>query len=339
MKALKYIGLSLLTLVLLFTVFGWFQNPQFSVSRTTLVHAKMPVVFEQFNSMENRISWSPWERQDSTMVTTLGTTRSGVGAEYSWTSSNSGNGSLRYTEVVPEQLIQSEVFFGMGEDEEPTQELIIFSQSEDGVKVTWEIHMDMGGNPFSRLMGRYMDDMLGPTLENGLASMKEISENAPQFINTTGVDIQVSVVESKPYIGILDSCSTEEMEQKISAAFGALGQFIHQNNLNIVGYSQISYHKWEPPTKVVFEPRFIVSEIPNISNENVHSGSTFGGNVIKATHVGSYESSGKVWMAMDQFVEDNQLTVVGSPWEEYENNPQTEPDTAKLITHIYYPIQ
>jgi uncharacterized protein YndB with AHSA1/START domain len=176
MKTLKYIVLSILSLVAIFVLFGLFQDKEVSVSRSIVINAPVSNVFDQFNDLEKRVSWSPWETLDSTMITTIGEIGKGAGASYSWTSENQGSGTIKYSEVVENQLIQSELYFGSPEDA-PAQGLIIFSEVSDGVKVTWEVHMDMGNNPIMRIMGRYMDEMVGETFEQGLGSVKEICEN------------------------------------------------------------------------------------------------------------------------------------------------------------------
>lgn len=175
MKTVIYIVTSLLILVLLFVGFGFMQDQNVSVSRSVLVQAPMDDVFDQFNNLEKRLVWSPFEAQDSTMVPVLGDITKGVGAYYTWTSEDQGPGKIKYAEVIGNQLIESELYFG--EDvEEPAQGLMIFKQAEDGVNVTWEVHMDMGMNPFMRILGRYLDDMVGPSFESGLQSMKTIAE-------------------------------------------------------------------------------------------------------------------------------------------------------------------
>ena len=176
MKTLKYIGFSLLSLSIIFVAFGMFQDKEVSVSRGIIVNAPMNEVFDQFNDLNKRLLWSPFEAQDTSMRTTLGDITKGVGASYTWKSNTTVNESILYTEVVENQLIESELQFS-ADDENPAQGLVIFTDVEDGVKVTWEVHMNMGNNPFLRIMGRYMDDIVGSTFEKGLDAMKKIAED------------------------------------------------------------------------------------------------------------------------------------------------------------------
>lgn len=193
MKSLKYIGTSLSILLLIFLAFAYLQDKEVYISRSTVINAPMEIVFEQFNDLEKRLKWSPWEAEDSTMVATLGDITKGVGANYSWTTESSGDGSLRYTEVVAHQLIQSDLYFGL---DEPSQELLIFKPVADGIHVTWEVRTNLGNHPLMRIMGRYMEDMVAPFFESGLASVKQLSEQEfeitmeleKQMIDSTAMD-------------------------------------------------------------------------------------------------------------------------------------------------------
>jgi len=342
MKTLKYVIASVIILGLIFVGFGYMQESQVSVSRSVIIPAPISDVFDQFNDLEKRLKWSPWEAADSTMITTIGDVSKGVGASYSWTSENSGDGTISYKEVVENQLIESVLQFG---EEDPAQGLIIFSGVADGTKVTWEVHMDMGNNPFARLMGRYMDDMVGPTFEDGLQSVKEIcesniAEQAQALIdNYADVSISEIVVESKPCISILDSCYLDEIGERFERHYGDLGAFVGKNKLQITGFSRAIYHLWEPPTKVVFEPLFVLDKSAESTLSNIKVGTTYAGKVITATHIGSYEKSAHVWEALDNYIKNHNLEMNGSPWEQYENTPRDEPDPNKYITHIFMPVK
>ena len=340
MKTIKYIGFSLLSLILIFVLFGYFQPSKVSVSRTILVNAPISSVFDQFNDMDKRVKWSPWEELDSTMVSVVGDVSKGAGASYSWTSENSGTGTIKYKEVVENQLIESQLYFDSPENE-PAQGLMIFAQKNDGVMVTWEVHMDLGMNPFMRIMGRFMDDMIGPTFDLGLKSVKRIceSELANEASKYSDVKIQMIDVESVPYIGVKDSCALAELGDKIAADFASLGEYMGSHQLNSNGFARIVFHKFDPPTKVVFEPIFVLEKAITVDNDEFIVGNTYGGKVITATHTGPYEKSAHVWEALDLYLLNNGLSIVGTPWEEYENTPRDEPDAEKLVTNIYMPVQ
>ena len=329
-----------MSLIIIFILFGFFQPSEVSVSRSIVVNAPISSVFDQFNDLDKRIQWSPWEALDSTMVTKVGEVSKGAGAVYSWTSENSGTGTIKYKEVVENQLIESQLYFD-SPDSEPAQGLMIFTQVGDGVRVTWEIHMELGMNPFMRIVGRFMDDMVGPTFDLGLKTVKQICESEVQKDSSKYSDVEIKMIDavSVPYIGIKDSCTMEELSDKIASDFADLGSYMNANELHSIGFVRIVFHKFDPPSKVVFEPLFVLGKEITVTTDELHTGITYGGKVITATHIGPYEKSAHVWEALDLYLVNNGLSIVGSPWEEYENTPRDEPDPAKLVTNIYMPVK
>jgi len=52
-------------------------------------------------------------------------------------------------------------------------------KTDAGSKVTWSLNMDMGSNPFKRLMGSMMDKMMGPYFDQGLHSLDSAASAMP----------------------------------------------------------------------------------------------------------------------------------------------------------------
>jgi effector-binding domain-containing protein len=157
--------------------------------------------------------------------------------------------------------------------------------------------------------------------------------------NYTPEITEIEVV-GKHSISILDSCSIDEIGVRFKAHYSELSDFAKANNLNISGFPRAIYHTWEPPTKVVFEPLYVFDQpAPTVKGSRIISATTYSGKVITATHLGSYESSYRVWEGLDKYMNEHNLEPNGSPWEQYENTPRTEPDPNKLITHIFMPVK
>ena len=56
-------------------------------------------------------------------------------------------------------------------------------------------------------------------------------------------------------------------------------------------------------------------------------------------YYGAYEGSGEAHFAMDDYLKEFGLTAGGPVIEEYITDPMTEPDTAKWLTKIIYPLK
>lgn len=53
---------------------------------------------------------------------------------------------------------------------QPTQQIGV-APAAQGTHVTWTMNMDLGFNPIARVMGLFMDGIVGKTLEQGLENM------------------------------------------------------------------------------------------------------------------------------------------------------------------------
>lgn len=175
MRIFKLFVIILASVTGLFLVFAFVQDKEVSLSRSTVINAPIDTVFNQVNTIKNRTKWSPWEKNDTTATFTYTNIATGKGAGYAWSGKEVGHGSVTYVESVSNQLIESDLYFSKDKTS-AAQELWFFSQQADGVKVTWELHIDFGYNPFLRIMGRFMDSMVGPNFEEGLRNLKQQCE-------------------------------------------------------------------------------------------------------------------------------------------------------------------
>ncbi|WP_242928334.1 SRPBCC family protein [Pontibacter vulgaris] len=176
MKTLKYTGFSLLVIVLLLVVVSIFLPSKVHVERTVIIKAPASLVFEQINTLRNWEKWSPWHSIDPAMKLTYTGPAMGPGARYSWSSQhpNVGNGILTLKKSQPNLLIVAEMDFRENGKGTGTY---TFKELADGTFLTWAMDTDMGNNPVSKYVGLFMDGMIGPDFERGLANLKKISEN------------------------------------------------------------------------------------------------------------------------------------------------------------------
>ncbi|NJK86520.1 MAG: GyrI-like domain-containing protein [Bacteroidales bacterium] len=60
--------------------------------------------------------------------------------------------------------------------------------------------------------------------------------------------------------------------------------------------------------------------------------------VATTDYFGFYDNLGKAHSDIQQWLIEMNLQVQGSPMEQYITDPASEPDTAKWLTKIYYPV-
>lgn len=167
------IGIVLVIAVLVGLTFLLPANVQ--VERSTTINAPVELVYAQVDDFKKWPEWMPWIKKDPDMKISWGDKTQGEGASYSWTSENPevGNGKLSFTKVEANRSLTTKLEF---EGMNPGYGGWTFTPEGDATKVTWTMDSDMGMNPIGRVMGMFMDQMVGPDFEKGLAGIKTNSE-------------------------------------------------------------------------------------------------------------------------------------------------------------------
>jgi len=333
MKALKII------LIILVVVIGgyfiWMSTlpADYNVERTTVVDANPEVVYDYVSDFTTWPEWSIWFERDSTMKTVWGDKTQGEGATYSWTSESSGNGNQEILATEEDKSMKTKIVFeGMGESDGYWK----FEPTEDGkTKVTWGFS---GRFPlYARIAGQGMEEAVGPDFEAGLENIKENIESMPKA--KTNSAISVIEVESMPYYGITEEISWSEMGPDFfGQRFGAIGQYLDEDMANMTSAPFAIYHEWDDENQRAKVEVAIAATSDKPGNERIKKGNTYNGTVVKGIYMGPYDGTADMHMAIDEYMVNNNYEMAGSPWESYVTDPAEEPDTAKWVTEVYYPV-
>lgn len=171
MKILKIVLAVIAAALIGFASYNATLEKEYAVSRSTVMNVDARIVQELASDFSTWPKWSAWFEADSTMEYTLGENHIGKGATYSWTSENSGSGSMEILSLTGSTMETKIEFVGQGTSNGHWK----FETIEDGVtKVTWGFSGEM---PFMmRWMGAQMDQWVGPDFETGLANLTELAE-------------------------------------------------------------------------------------------------------------------------------------------------------------------
>lgn len=342
MKIVKRIALVLGILVGIWLILALIAPAECHVERTTVINAPAATVYEQVNSFRNWKTWSYWDNIDKqTMNDSFAGPEAGVGATHYWNSPNDsvGKGHLTITKSEPNSFVETELFFdGMGSSFGGWK----IKDTVGGVKVT--TYMDMKSPFMMRPMMLFMnmDKMLGGDFEKSLAGLKQASEAAANAAPTSNVRIEATTVEPMKIMSVLDSCTSANISQKLGELYGEVGVALKKQNLNQAGAPFAVYHKvtTNPDGSMHF---VIQAGIPvdkaGKTDGRVKYWETPAGNVVKAWHYGSYESTAQTHELMHNWITKNGKTIDGAPWEVYVTDPGNEPDQSKWLTEIYYPVK
>jgi hypothetical protein len=160
-----------------FAVVVAFQPADFRVARNTTIAAPPPVVFSQVNDLHKWDAWSPWAKLDPAMKQTHAGAPAGTGAVYSWAgNSEVGEGRMTITESRPNELVRIKLEFLKPFSATNTTE---FTFKPEGAQtaVTWTMSGEKNFISKAMCMFVSMDKMVGGDFEQGLATLKSVSES------------------------------------------------------------------------------------------------------------------------------------------------------------------
>lgn len=164
-------GLSLLVLVLCLVAFAFPR--QYRVERSLVINAKPAAIMAQVADLRAWKTWGAWQERDPGMKMSYSEKSTGVGAWSAWESKQEGNGKMTVTEVTSTKVTYHLEFPDMGTQSTGSLELM---SEGTGQKIIWLDQGDLGMNPMNRWVGLFLDKMIGPDFERGLANIKQIVE-------------------------------------------------------------------------------------------------------------------------------------------------------------------
>lgn len=336
MKILKKVLLVLVILIALVAVIGFLLPSDISVERSTTINASPASVYEEIANLRKTGKWSPWDLKDPNITYVFSGPDSGVGSKKEWSSEHDevGNGSQEVIEAIPNQKIRTELYFG-GFDE-PSYANFILVENGDATDVTWTLEGDMGSNPIFKIMGLFMDSMVGPEYEEGLANLKSRVESKPIFT----ADISVTTAEPINYLAvreIFDVTNPETIGPRMGEIYGQLLGYINKNGVMGAGqpmsvYINLNETGWEADVAIP------VAETGEVSDADIVAGQTSGGKVVRAIHMGDYNKLDDTHKQLQAYMQFNELEANGQGYEIYVSDP-TESDTSQWRTDVYYPIK
>lgn len=175
MNIVKLIFTIILAFFLMALSVSLFIPSSYKVERSTIMKAPVETVFDHVNDLRKNELWSPWQAQDATMEIEYGDIVKGLGAAYSWTSEQMGEGSLRIIKTQPYKRIETYLEFG---ERGTALGYWDFEEVEEGLRVTNGFKGDVGWNLIQRFFNVLIDGQVGPSFEAGLVALRRVSAQA-----------------------------------------------------------------------------------------------------------------------------------------------------------------
>lgn len=341
MRILKGIGIVVGLLLAVYLILALFGPAKMHVERQLWIKQKPEVVFNEINTLKQWQYWSYWDNIDPNMVSTWEGPESGVGAVHKWESQNDsvGKGSLTIKTSTPNTLIEADLAFeGMGTSTSGWA----LKDTAGGTLVT--VYMD-GETPFllrPMMMFMNMDEVLGTDFEKTLAGLKAHTEGLESPSMMAEYVMEAGMTPGWKLITVADSASLTELGDKLGALYGELMGEMEKQKLTQAGpvlaiYDKVEYNS-DGSMNFWFRAGIPVDKAGKNSGRVMYWENA-AGNAVKCNYYGDYANTGECHEAIDKYITDNAKTVTGPVWEVYVTDPGMEPDTAKWLTEIYYPVQ
>jgi len=154
---------------------------------------------------------------------------------------------------------------------------------------------------------------------------------------TGGIDVHLQRIESFSYIGIMDSCTLEDVGQRMNVLYNELLVFGARTGIDITVRPIAIYHRLDEK-KTVFEMGIPVVERPSVSGRMRYK-TMQGSDHVVASYYGSYDTLEDGHNAVQQWLMRYRRKMSGYPWEMFVTDPAIEPDPNKWLTRIYYPVE
>ncbi len=337
MKIIKIILVIIVLLAVTVTAVGFLSPARVHIERSLTIHAPYEIIHDQINNLKNWKNWSPWYKKDSAAKFSYNGTDAGAGAAFTWDSKNPqvGQGTMTITSSNADSVCIAIEFGNRG----PASSKFVFLKSDSTTKITWAMENDMGMNPVGRIAGLFMDKMVGPDFENGLANLKSFTEAIPKKPAYKFKIMEEDAAE-KVYIIKRDSLSWDSIQAFYAKNLHLLLEASMKAKLEMAGAPAGLYFKWDEASRSTI----MAAAIPVKGNANtkVKGFETLvvpAGKNLHIAYLGGYYGIGNAHMEMDTYMKEKNL-LQGIPMiEEYVSDPGSEPDSTKWLTNIYYPVK
>jgi effector-binding domain-containing protein/ribosome-associated toxin RatA of RatAB toxin-antitoxin module len=340
MRFVKIFLIVVIVLIAGFSIWNATLPASYDFSRSIVINAPAEYAFEQVNEVKNWEQWSPWAAMDNTAEFTYHDQTVGTGAWYSWNGDTVGVGKLTIVESEPNSHIKTKLEFT-----EPNQVLSAgywtFEEDNGVTTVTWG---NTGELPFfMRFIGSMMDQQMGNAFESGLENLKEIAESrAMRGAENTLQNGQIDVMDfgGGAYLGMrFTELSWADMDKAFSEGFSSVFNALGADANNVTGPPFGLIELWDEENQITTVVTGVPVETEIEVNPPLEKGQLYSGKVIRYTYFGDFSGTGTGHYAIEEYANANGLTLAGAPWESYVTDTETEPDTSKWLTFIYYPVE
>jgi hypothetical protein len=155
---------------------GFVLPGHYRVERSIVIQARPAAVFPLVGDLKAWRRWGVWFSRDPAMQIEYSPATTEVGAWSQWKSKSQGDGKMTISAVHPDDDFEYTMLFAdIGMVSHGTMALTPVAGGS--TRVTMGMEGDLGHNPLYRWFGVFMDKLVGPDFEAGLANLKRVAES------------------------------------------------------------------------------------------------------------------------------------------------------------------
>jgi effector-binding domain-containing protein len=221
------------------------------------------------------------------------------------------------------------------------QSAFLLQPESEGTRLTWTFDTDFGLDIPGRYWGLFLDRQLGPLFAQGLSNLKRRTEALPK-VDWSDLEIGITVVPSTTIAYATGDSSTNptDISAAMAATYGLVLGFVSTNGLQVAGPPLAITNYWDD-RGFGFDAGIPVSGTPTRGagpNSPVRMGETYGGRVVRAVHIGSYNDLENTSAKIEAYIVAHSLERNGRPWDVFVSDPGNVPEN-ELVTEMYYPVK
>ncbi|KQC33923.1 polyketide_cyc2 multi-domain protein [Nonlabens sp. YIK11] len=339
MKALKYIFILLLVVIIAGAVYFSLQDGRYDVSRTAIIEAPKSLVYEQLSDFKKWENWDAYQDQEDINVTYSDQT-AGVDGSYSFTDEN-GTGTVTITRLDPNKSMEMEMVYehSLGTSKATIDYQIV--EVENGSKVTMRAQGDQSlvEKVYTKITGTDMEQELGDMYDESLANLntylqKEMDEYtiSPDGLIDYGGGY---------YLYMSTSSRLDNFSKLQSQILQKIRSYMQANNIDSYGAPMVIYEKFdETRENVIFSAGIPVKDrVITAVNSTILCGFQEPGRAVKVTLKGAYKYLPEAWQVGEGFITVNGLERSEQPpFEFYKTDSYKVVNPAEYLTEIYLPV-
>ena len=341
MKALRYILLLVLLIIVAGAIYVATLENTYNVTRTKVIKAPQAFVYSMVDDYKNWPAWSPWIEKDTSATLTFGKKTSGKGGSYGWSGEVLGEGSMETLSTKINESINQKIKF-IKPFESESDIYWKFKPNDGGTVVTWGMkgEMDFMLKAYTAFSGS-MDKNVGPDFERGLFKLDSILQVAMKKYSVT-VD-GITTHGGGYYLYNTTSCKIDELEKMMQQNMRKVKTYAEKNRIVIAGAPFTLYHQYdEKNNAVMFSCAIPVSErVITESGSGILTGMLSPFKALKTTLKGNSTNLKEAWETTYKYLGENNLEqVAGSAAMEVVTiDASKTANPAEWITEIYVPIK